>query len=312
MKKIISCVVIGCLSLSSWALSDSNYWDSHYTTVNVAYPQNTGPSESKKKNEFSLAYEYSDYIYREPHMDYPIKDSGTMHGISAAYTLRSVMEEAWGPNDNFLSVELIYMTGKVDYEGWLQDGYGNVTGPAYSNGIHDWYLDGRLLFGQRFTLKEDRLFIDPFAGLAYRFLRDEGHKKSDTAYLRESNYFYAPLGANLVWQITDSFKMVLKGEFDWLLSGKQKSGMSRFDPLFSDMTNTQKKGVGARASVKLEQELGKIAVFVEPFYRFWKIQNSEQGCYYKEDLGGGYYMCYGGIEPFNTTREYGLRAGVTF
>lgn len=267
---------------------------------------------SPKKNKLEIGLEYSDYVYREPHMDYPIKIAGKMQGIDLKYTIHSLMSEAWGENDNFMSVELLYMTGKVDYDGWLQDGSGNVVGPSSTTGIHDWYIDARLLFGRRVYLTENKLILDPFLGIAYRFLRDEQHKKSDSGYLRESNYLYVPIGADFTWQATSSFKLTLKGEFDWLLGGKQKSGMSRFDPAFRDMMNSQRKGFGARASIKAEQNIGQIGIFVEPFVRYWKIQNSKWNYYYVEDIGGGMGYFYGGIEPFNTTREYGLRAGVSF
>ena len=78
------------------------------------------------------------------------------------------------------------------------------------------------------------------------------------------------------------------------------------------MFNSQRKGFGARASVKAEQELGQTAIFVEPFVRYWKIQNSKFDYYYAEDMGGGWYKLHGGIEPFNTTREYGIRVGIAF
>lgn len=264
-----------------------------------------------ERNSLEVAFETSNYRYREPHMKGPIKDSGHLQGVSMNFTHRSLMSEILGDNDNFVSLELIYMSGKVDYDGYLQDTAGNIVGTASSEGIHDWYVDGRLLFGQHFKLS-DKLALDPFMGLAYRFLRDEGQKKSDSAYLRESNYVYMPIGTGLTWQMSETFKIVLKGEFDWLLQGKQKSGLSRFGPPYGDLSNTQKKGWGVRASVKLEQSLGKMGLFVEPFYRYWKIQNSEFDYYAAIDLGGGWYQYIGGIEPFNITREYGIRAGITF
>ena len=260
-----------------------------------------------ERNSFEAAVETSKYQYREPHMQYPIKNTGRMTGVSAAFTHRSLLESYFGENPAFVRIEGIYMKGKVDYDGYLQDGT-----PATSDDIDDWYVDGRLLFGQRYEFAEQSLILEPFLGLAYRFLQDNGQKKSDSGYLRESNYTYMPIGAHFTWNVTNSFRMMLKGEFDWLLEGKQKSGTSRFDPAFKDLKNTQKKGFGLRAGFRVEQDLGKIALFAEPFYRYWKIQNSKMDCYYTEDIGGGWYMCYGGIEPYNTTREWGMKAGIEF
>lgn len=275
-----------------------------------------------ERNSFEVAAETSKYQYREPHMEGPIKISGRMQGLSAAFTHRSLLESYFGENPAFVRIEGIYMRGKTDYDGYLQDGGGHIVGPSTTEDVDDWYVDGRLLFGQRYEFAEQSLVLEPFLGLAYRFLRDNGQKKSDTSYLRESNYTYAPIGANFTWNVTNTFRMILKGEFDWLLEGKQKSGTSRFgNPCglvpgatgpCKDMKNTQKKGFGLRAGFRVEQDLGKMAVFAEPFYRYWKVQNSKMDCYYTADIGGGWYMCYGGIEPYNTTREWGVKAGIEF
>lgn len=257
---------------------------------------------------FEVSAEMSNYTYREPHMQYPIKISGHMTGVSAALTHRSLLESYFGENAAFVRVEGIYMQGKNDYDGYLQGGGVDGTPITISN-IDDWYIDGRLLFGQRYEFAEQSLILEPFAGVAYRFLQDNGQKKSDSAYLRESNYVYAPFGARFTWNVSNTFRMILNGEFDWLLEGKQKSGMSRFDPAFSDLRNTQKEGFGLRAGLRMEQEIGKVAVFAEPFYRYWKIQNSNVDYYYIDELFG---WGYGGVEPYNTTHEWGIKAGVAF
>lgn len=39
-----------------------------------------------KKHNFSLAFETSDYSYKEPSIEYPPHWTGTMYGVSAKYT----------------------------------------------------------------------------------------------------------------------------------------------------------------------------------------------------------------------------------
>ena len=257
-------------------------------------------------DSFSVAFETSNYGYREPHMDGPMHLSGMMYGVSARLASYSLLKDQLGLNKSFTALEAIYMTGKVDYDGYLQDSFGNIVAPFQEKGINDWYIDVRALGGRRIDITKT-WYLELFAGLGYRFLRDEQQKKSDMGYLRESNYIYAPLGLNLAWKTSDTFKITASGEFDWLLEGTQKSDFG--DAL---LENTQREGWGVRASLKLEQDLGAVAVFVEPFYRYWKIQNSDFDYYGIVDIGGGNYSYVGGIEPFNITREYGVKIGIAF
>ena len=118
--------------------------------------------------------------------------------------------------------------------------------------------------------------------------------KDPNGYLRESNYVYVPFTGELrfkggVWEFD------LRGELDYLLFGLQESHM---EP--RTLRHDQHSGYGLRASAKLQVNLdgNKTGVFVEPFYRYWDIQDSQ--------ANGGY------LEPHNTTREFGLRAGIAF
>ena len=65
--------------------------------------------------------------------------------------------------------------------------------------------------------------------------------------------------------------------------------------------------------MKAEIDFGPFGVFIEPFWRYWKIQNSAKAWYDLVDEDGN-PTGYGGyiIEPFNITREYGIRTGITF
>ena len=68
----------------------------------------------------------------------------------------------------------------------------------------------------------------------------------------------------------------------------------------------REEGYGLRGSVKLEKRFSKFGIFVEPFIRYWHIQNSEEA--YAQM--GPYVITI--IEPKNETREYGLKIGLTF
>ena len=181
------------------------------------------------------------------------------------------------------------MGGTTDYDGWLMTT--PPTGHKF-NDIGDYYYEGRLHLGRVADLSQvTQLWFA--AGFAYRYLKDHMNK-DPYGYLRESNYVYMPLTGELRFK-GKTLEVDLRGELDYLLFGWQNSHM-----LGGNIRHEQHEGFGLRVSAKAQVNLGggKTGIFVEPFYRMWNIGESESN--------GGY------IEPHNTTKEAGLRAGITF
>ena len=268
-----------------------------------------------KQDKFEIAYEFSDYGYREPHMDYPIHISGKKQGVSVVYARQhafSSFSGYEGEDPSFAQLEFRYMTGKVDYDGYWVDSSTNQATPATINNEKDYYAELALKMGLKYAWTE-RVSFAPFIGLGYRGLRNGEDKYIDIgggnlgfSYQRTSTYIYAPMGLSLAWEPSDSTRLTLNGEFDWLIVGNQNSHVDGAN--VSAASNEQDKGYGVRASVKFEVNLGAVSVFAEPFWRYWKIQNSDVVSIY--DIGTSTW--YGLLEPFNIMREYGIRAGIAF
>jgi len=239
----------------------------------------TSAWSQEKTSSFEIMGEVQQYTYREPHMDHPIKISGPMMGASLMYTQHNIGQ------GGFVSGELRYMEGRTDYDGYLDI----PTHPVYKfDDIGDYYVEGRLIYGQNLQL--DQVWtLSPYYGLGYRRLRDHGDK-DPLGYFRQSEYYYMPLGAYLQvkW---DGGYIRFNGEADYLLQGEQYSGRN------GGVTNTQREGYGLRGSVRIGFG-GSTSVFVEPFYRYWHLQDSD--------------VVSGLVEPHNSTREYGIKAGFTF
>lgn len=181
--------------------------------------------------------------------------------------------------------ELAY--GTVDYDGQLQNGT-----PYKMNDIEDWLVDIRVLAGPDYP-KADRLFT-PYLGLGYRHLRDDS--SSDPAgYLRQSNYLYLPIGLQTVSYKTQGWSFDGGVEADILLYGLQISRINNFDHY-----NEQFSGYGFRVSLNVEKKGDTSGFKMQPFVRFWHIDDSEPDYY------GVLY------EPENETTQYGLRLIWTF
>ncbi|MHC4357072.1 MAG: hypothetical protein ACYS0H_30615, partial [Planctomycetota bacterium] len=84
-------------------------------------------------------------------------------------------------------------------------------------------------------------------------------------------------------------------EYDIFLWGEQRSHLSDFpsDPPEPDVENEQDEGFGYRISVRLQREYSNGVLIIEPFFRFWDIEDSE--------------ISRGWFEPANETTEYGIR-----
>lgn len=243
------------------------------------------------QKSLEIAYESSDYLYREPAMSHAMSLKGRLRGGSLRYETR--MQES----DIFAALEGRWMGGTTDYNGWIQSSNPSIPPEKHSVGdIGDYYYEMRLLLGPTYDLSDEmKLWVG--SGLGYRHLKDHLNKDSSYGYLRESTYVYWPITGSLRYETAHSM-LALNGEFDLLIFGKQMSHVSRLG--FPDnVRNDQQKGFGVRFGLKLQTNLWKeTGVFIEPFYRYWQIAESE--------------MTYGFIEPYNTTEEYGVRIGVTF
>ncbi len=272
----------------------------------------------EKKHSFEVAYETSHYVYREPHMQYRMKLSGRKHGVSAVYTMRSILSENYDENDSsFASIGFRCMTGNVKYTGWLVYNDGSVE-PDSSGGLSDYYLEADIKLGKRYRLSS-LWSVDPYLGVGWRELRNDLGPEEEGGYKRTQTYVYIPLGTHLNWKMSERVSLAFNGQFDWMVHGNNNSGLVGGYQAYNrdSVSFRQGQGYGLRVSAKATMDMGKIGLFVEPFWRYWHIQNSEKQYYdlhYIDDEGEeqiienyGYYQ-----EPFNTTQEYGVRVGITF
>lgn len=257
-----------------------------------------------KRDTFEIAAETSAYTYKEPHLAHPMKLTGAKYGVSAVYTRRSVRSPYVTDEDpTFASLEVRYLSGNVDYDGWKGDIWGN--GETFkANHLRDYYFEAALKAGWKFQPTHP-LSLSPYLGVGGRYLRNHLEESGEGGYLRTSTYIYMPLGLTAAYRVTDRFTLALNGQFDWLLSGRQFS-----DDSSGGVYNDQDKGYGVRVSARAQAELSNMGVFVEPFWRYWQIQNS-QPQYFRIWSGGAWYWVEE-REPYNKTQEWGIRAGITF
>jgi hypothetical protein len=229
-------------------------------------------------------------VYTFKYEESYIEEEGIFYGLRFGYTVHDIVPEV--PTESRSDRGAMYRAegrvayGQVDYDGELMDGT-----PYKINNIDDLTFEGRFLLGAD-LLGGDALNT-VYAGVGFRYLNDDP-SFDPAAYERESKYLYIPIGYQFDSSHKPGWSLGFGAEFDFLIYGNQKSHLSDYDPSFPDIDNRQNDGYGYRASVRLRNK-NKDAIFViEPFYRYWDIDDSEieYGVFY---------------EPANETNELGIQ-----
>jgi hypothetical protein len=232
--------------------------------------------------------ELSYITYREPDVD--VKEKGLMYGLAGSYTYHKGF--------------MFRLEGKGSI-GWVD--YSSQSGEI--SNIRDFMLEGRVLGGYDFSLSKAFL-LTPYIGFGYRYLNDDASGKVTTlglhGYLRESNYYYSPIGLTGWTQLGRGWLLGITAEYDYLWVGMQKSHLGDAVSGAPTVENRQKTGYGLRGSVKFQKKLAGIGLNIEPFIRYWNIDRSEDAT---GTFPGIRFTAY---EPHNDSLEYGLNLSFVF
>jgi hypothetical protein len=268
-----------------------------------AEPEETKPEESKpaevspvpdlllKRIVYEIGPEFYSFEYEEPGY---MKEEGIFYGVALSATYRG-----WVPNsskqalsDNKMMVrgEGRFAFGQVDYDGGIQ----NIeTGEVYqysNDDQDDFVLEGRILLGPEWLSSD--ILSTLYAGIGYRYLNDDSSSSNPYSYERESNYYYVPIGFEIDTSLKSGWSLAGGIEYDYFLWGLQRSHIS---PTIFE--NDQNSGYGYRASIKLQKKSKDVNFVIEPFFRYWDIDDSEIE----------YNIWGAGLEPANETTEYGVQ-----
>lgn len=248
-----------------------------------------------RRHEGGLNFEISNIKYHEPSLD--MQESGMMWGVSGEYIYR--------PDKFMLKVDGRFSLGNVDYR----------SPSGEFDDIRDYNIETRFTFGYVLGTS-DKASFTPFMGLGHRYLFDELSSSGEGGYNRKSNYLYSPIGMETMFRLGGGWSIGVSGEYDLFWHGWQYSefGDYEIDPDFLVLQdwvakNDQKGGWGARGSIRLIKNLGRIDFSVEPYFRYWDIEDSDIFVLYFP-----YYEVYWlkGKEPANTSQEWGAKIGIRF
>ncbi len=257
-------------------------------------------------DQFEIGIELSKITYREPNL---MKEAGSMYGIAASYTHRKKNRDNDEGSQSIFSESAMptmyrfygkYSWGTLDYDS---------QGTGSASGIQDQMLETRILAGYDAAINSAAV-LTPYAGFGYRMLYDDLRGQSTTGhygYRRLSQYFYLPLGIENRFRINPTTRIALSMEYDKLFHGIQVSHLEDVDSDYETLTNAQTQGFGLRTHLNLSFESTTVDFFVQPFFRYWNINNSRVQPVVYQGVTAGY-----GLEPQNNSTEYGVQLGLKF
>lgn len=262
---------------------------------------------SSVPGKLTMGAEFSYLKYEEPDF---MEQTGPLFGVYAEYAMRTPENDKVSSLEEFLSsyqnnyvfgIEGQFLAGQVDYDS-------QSTGSI--DNINEYLFEIRGLAGYDFPVA-DATVLTPYLGIGYRYLNNAmGGKRSTTGaagYDRESNYVYMPFGVKTKTPLEGPWSLGFNVEYDLFLDGTQKSHLEDVSSSLSELDNDQNKGYGVRGSIQLDYQANTWNLLVEPFIRYWNIDESNIAT-----ITCGGTPCAAGYEPNNNSTEYGVKVGTQF
>jgi len=242
---------------------------------------------TQQRHTWEFGPEISFVEYKEPGV---MSEKGTMFGLGASYAYH---------DDMMLKFEGRFSYGKADYEN--SGTMDNVTDLMY---------EFRGVVGYDFEIFKATT-LTPFIGFGVRYLSDDsGGRTTSTGekgYMRRSIYYYSPIGIETNTLFSKGWSVGVAAEYDYFWKGQQNSALSDANPNYNDQTNNQYGGYGLRGSIRIKKQSDERYYVVEPFIRYWEIDQSDNSTVTYSGVIIGY-----GYEPKNRSTEIGLKFGIGF
>lgn len=265
-------------------------------------------SSGNPLNTLEMGAEASYIRYEEPDI---MKDTGYMAGVFAAYTHRTSTNRHIKTLGDIFSdenkINMYRLDGKLS---WGQVDYKSRNTGEIDN-IDDYMIEIRGTAGYDIPVS-DAWRLTPYLGFGFRYLNDDSGGRASTTghfgYERESRYFYLPIGLETQRTFQKNWIAAMTFEYDVFLDGTQKSHLGDAVSGIDTVKNDQDGGYGLRGSFKLTKQKESYDFFVEPFIRYWNIDDSDLAVI----TFSGSPIGLVGQEPANNSTEYGFKLGVRY
>lgn len=190
-----------------------------------------------------------------------------------------------------------YAQGQTDYDGQLLD---SANTPYRISGIDASTFELRALAGYA-PYVSGEAYTAFSIGFGIRF-KDDDSSFDPSGYKRESTYRYVPIAVRHTRHSSGGNQWSFALEYDHLMSGDHVTTL----PGERGIRKHQSSGYGIRASFAINGSTGRLDWTLEPFARYWNIEDSN---FVFVRTPVGIIQLY---EPANTTLELGASVRVLF
>lgn len=233
---------------------------------------------SAQSRAITLGTELRYYNYTEPGV---VSHTGALYGVWGEWLWHSFI------GDGRLKGNAIF--GSITYDGALCDINGNNCTPYTAN-----TNDIITKVSSRLELSPTKLF-KLYGGVGLRYLYDKG--EGTGFYQRTGTWIYIPIGFESKFSIA-KHNIVIDLEYDAIVSGQMKSGLSEIDSSLSDITHKQ---TGYGYALDIGYVVSKKWI-LSAFYEAWVLNRSDV-----VQTNGLFF-----VEPENRSNSFGVKIGLDF
>ncbi|MBE2896500.1 porin family protein [Pasteurellaceae bacterium HPA106] len=240
-------------------------------------------------------------VYRETYREYVngserfMQQRAHMHGLSGAATYHFNPQSA-------VILEGRYVKGKSHYVGSEGPSEEKPEGTPYGSvtihGTPRNSYDLRALYQHHFYAMQRDWRVQ--VGGGYRILNDLNSRKDAEDYDRKNRLIYAHIGVSTDFALPNGFTLSPKIGYNQLIRARQYSYIEQ------TAINKQRNGKGLEFELGLSKVVGKGKVTFSPFYRGWKVFDSNRIVQNTDGEIGEI------VEPKNITHEVGVKLSYTF
>ncbi|RAX55847.1 hypothetical protein [Helicobacter sp. 10-6591] len=236
------------------------------------------------------------YTYSEPGV---MKISGKVYGIDAYYSHFNT-----GLWDVYHKINFAYFSGNLNYTGSECSAVNPLDCSPVNASSKDFYWFFEYHY-KPFVLNENGFVLNADIGTGFRYLDNQVNWKS--AYEREQNYSYFFFGVDAQYFFSSKFSLYANVIYRRLLRGWNISHMTDLG-YDNNLEFTQYDGIGVMLDAGIKREFYSYILLLSFFIDYWEIPDSTKATLRKGGATTGSVY----VEPYNTTKVFGLRCRLEY
>ena len=251
-----------------------------------------GAESIVSRHAFEIGLGVSYYDYDEDSVD--VEMAGPMYDVVGSYTYHHKI---------MMNASLEYSRGDLEYDGSIKPPWASEPPEPFEADTQDWKVECRLLVGWDFLFRQKHV-VTPFLGIGYGYWSSNLREFIANYPEVDREHWYSPIGVRTHSPLADNWTWGMSLEYDLFWYGKVKADYALWPTVELD----QERGHGVGLSLRLRRQFANdCAISVEPYIRYWRIDESDRAYVALPRPEPGDIFLSGAVEPENERTSYGLR-----